>query len=460
MILRRAVVIAAALAAQWVLAQGAFAASNLEELLERTRNARAQQAEANRARERDFLARRNEQAQLVEKAVRERDAAEAVSQALSAQYDQNDIRIAELEALLTARLGSLGELFGVVRQVSGDVSSAIYQSLISSQYPGRDEFFVQLAKAKELPSIEKMERLWYEMQREMTESGRVVRFHTPVVVADGSSVEAEVVRVGAFNAVSDGQYLLYKPEVQALAVLPRQPPGWLVGLAEGVDRAQNGHVRAALDPSRGVLLSLYVQRPNWIERIERGELVVYVIIFVGILGSVLAVIQFFYLLWVRFKVRRQLRNLDRPTPDNPLGRVLSTFQGDAESAEEEAEIIELRISEAVLREVPRLERFQAFLRLAVAAGPLLGLVGTVVGMIITFQSITESGTSDPRLMAHGIGQAMIATVTGLGIAIPLLFVNAGLAGMSRSMVQIMDEQSTGLLAERLERSRDDAVGGE
>jgi biopolymer transport protein ExbB len=260
--------------------------------------------------------------------------------------------------------------------------------------------------------------------------------------------------------MSDGQYLLYKPDVSALAVLPRQPPGWLVKLAEGVDRAQNGHVRAALDPSRGVLLALYVQRPNWIERIERGEAVVYVIIFVGILGSVLAVIQFFYLLWVRSKVRRQLKNLDRPTPDNPLGRVLKTFEGDAEGAEEQAEIIELRISEAVLREVPRLERFQAFLRLAVAAGPLLGLVGTVVGMIITFQSITESGSSDPRLMAHGIGQAMIATVTGLGIAIPLLFVNAGLAGMSRSMVQIMDEQSTGLLAERLERSRDAARRGE
>ena len=64
-----------------------------------------------------------------------------------------------------------------------------------------------------------------------------------------------------------------------------------------------------------------------------------------------------------------------------------------------------------------------------------------------------------HLMAHGIGQAMIATVTGLGIAIPLLFVNAGLAGMSRGMVQILDEQSTGLLAERLERSRD-AVSGE
>jgi len=457
-ILRRAVVIGAAVATQWVLAQGAFASSSLEELLERTRSTRSQQTEANRARERDFLARRDEQAQLVEKAVRERDAAEAVSQALSARYDQNDLRTAELVGLLDARLGNLGELFGVVRQVSGDVSSVIYHSLISSQYPGRDEFFFQLSKAKELPSIEKLERLWYEMQREMTESGQVVRFHTPIVVADGSRVEAEVERVGTFNAISDGKYLIYKPEVQALAVLPRPPPGWLTGLAKNVDRAQDGYVRAALDPSRGVLLQLYVERPDWVERVKRGELVVYIIIAVGVIGALLALFQFFYLLRVRFTVRRQFRNLDRPSTDNPLGRVLATFKGDAESAEEQAEIIELRISEAVLREVPRLERFQAFLRLAVAAGPLLGLVGTVVGMIITFQSIVESGSSDPRLMADGIGKAMIATVTGLGIAVPLLFVNAGLAGMSRSVVQSLDEQSTGLLAERLERSRDNDLG--
>jgi biopolymer transport protein ExbB len=148
-----------------------------------------------------------------------------------------------------------------------------------------------------------------------------------------------------------------------------------------------------------------------------------------------------------------MAQLDEPRADNPLGRVLQSAKTDPGTIEEDAEVVELRISEAVLREVPRLERFQAFLRLAVAAGPLLGLVGTVIGMIITFQSITESGSSDPRLMANGIGQAMIATVLGLGIAVPLLFINAGLASMSRQVVQVLDEQSTGILAESLERRR-------
>jgi biopolymer transport protein ExbB len=188
------------------------------------------------------------------------------------------------------------------------------------------------------------------------------------------------------------------------------------------------------------------------ERIEKGEAVGYIIILVGLVGAGLAVYQLFYLAQVRGKVRTQLKFPNSPELDNPLGRVLATFKGEAERVEKEkdAEIVELRISEAVLKEVPKLERYQSFLRLAVAAGPLLGLIGTVVGMILTFQSITESGSSDPKLMANGISQAMIATLLGLGIAVPLLFANAWLQSISKSIVQILDEQSTGLLAERLE----------
>jgi len=457
---KKRLVFLAAAVAPWLLAQAAAAEpANLQELLDQTRNARALQAKANAAREREFLAQRDQQAKLLKEAQQARDAAEARSQAVSAEYDKNDLRIQELEGLLNQRMGSLGELFGVVRQVSGDVSGVLLASLISAQYPGRDEFFTNLAKAKELPSITQLEKLRDEMLQEMVASGEVVQFQADVVATDGSRTKQPVVRVGPFIAMSDGQYITYKPEVKVLTVLPRQPPGWLTALAAGVQEAKTGYVESAIDPSRGVLLGLYVERPSWVERVQRGEMVNYVILFVGLVGAICSIYQFFYLLRVRFAVSRQLRSLDHPRTDNPLGRVLATFRGEGANAEEEAEVIELRISEAVLREVPLLERFQAFLRLAVAAGPLLGLVGTVVGMIITFQSITESGQSDPRLMAHGIGTAMIATVLGLGIAIPLLFVNAGLASMSKGVVQILDEQSTGLLAEMIERAQGVGKGG-
>ncbi|HVN39773.1 MAG TPA: MotA/TolQ/ExbB proton channel family protein [Myxococcota bacterium] len=455
----RTPVLVLALAAPLCAASAALAAVDLDELLEQTRNTRAIQAKENEAREKEFLASKEKQASMLADAIKKRDAAEAHSKQLSTTFDANERKLAELQETMTQRVGSLGELFGVVRQVAGDGSSVMYNSLISAQFPKRDEFFAALGKAKKLPSIEELERLWFEIQREMTESGRVVQFKTSIDDAGGNPKEAEVVRIGGFIAMTDGQFLDYKPSVGRLNILPRQPPSGLVSLARELQQAKQGYVEAAVDPSRGALLQLIVQRPNWGERIQRGESVNYVILLVGAIGALLSIYQAFYLLRARIAVRRQLANLDHPTEDNALGRVLSSIKADPGTIEEDAEVVELRISEAVLREVPKLERFQAFLRLAVAAGPLLGLIGTVVGMIITFQSITESGSSDPRLMAHGISTAMIATVLGLGIAIPLLFMNAALSSMSRNVVQILDEQSTGMLAESLERAKEREEGG-
>jgi biopolymer transport protein ExbB len=432
----------------------ASAADSLEQLLEQTRTTRAAKDTQNAAREKEFLANREKQASLLAVAQRERDAAEARSKQLSTIFDANELKLAELEERMTQRVGSLGELFGVVRQVAGDGSAIMYNSLLSAQFPKRDEFFASLGKAKELPSIEELERLWFEIQREMTESGQVVRFQTEIIDADGKPKNGEVVRIGGFIAMSDGRYLTYLPSVGRLSVLARQPGGNLATFAQNVQNTQTGYVEAAVDPSRGVLLSMIVQRPGLRERIAEGEAVGYVILLVGAIGILVATYQAIYLTRTRLAVSRQLRRLDQLSNDNPLGRVLASVKADPASIEADAEVVELRVSEAVLREVPRLERFQPFLRLAVAAGPLLGLVGTVIGMIITFQSITESGSSDPRLMANGIGQAMIATVLGLGIAVPLLFMNAGLATLSRGVVQILDEQSTGLLAETLERHRE------
>jgi biopolymer transport protein ExbB len=437
----------------FAFALSGYAAQNLDELLEQTRNIHEKEKQENAEREHRFQANQQQQAALLAQAEQQKNAAEAQSKQLSAQYDANDKDINNLDTLLKQRAGNLGELFGVTRQVAGDTATVLSQSMISAQFADREEFFRTLASSKELPSSANLERLWFEMQREMTESGRVAKVSAKVVDPGGTTQQSEIVRIGPFIAMSAGRFLTYLPGQKSLAVLSRQPPRKLTRAAANLQDAQSGYLRAPVDPSRGVLLGLYVERPGIWERIQKGQFVGYVILAVGIIGALAAVYQFFYLLQVRLAVRQQLDSIDRPTASNPLGRVLLAFKGDPSRSAEDAEVAELRISEAVLREVPKLERFQAFLRLAVAAGPLLGLIGTVIGMIITFQSITESGSSDPKLMAAGIGQAMIATVLGLGIAIPLLFINTGLAAMSRQLVQILDEQSTGLLAESVERKR-------
>jgi biopolymer transport protein ExbB len=423
---------------------------NLDELLEQTRSARAHEEKANAEREAKFLADRNKQAALLAEAKAEVTEQRKRTESLTSGFDSNEKKLAELQHQLEQRSGNLGEMFGVVRQVANEFSSIVHNSIITAQYPDREEFVTKLSQSKEMPSMPALERFWFELQREMTETGTISKFKSKVVQVKGQSADLAVVRIGPFTATSDGQYLNYLPSQKQLAVMPRQPGSKFQGPAEKLENKKSGYEAAVVDPTRGVLLSIYAQRPNVIERIQRGESVGYVIILVGVIGALLAAYQLFYLAGVRGKVRNQLHFPEGPVTDNPLGRVLATFKGELEGKEQDAEVIELRISEAVLKEVPKLERFQSFLRLAVAAGPLLGLIGTVIGMIITFQSITESGSSDPKLMAAGISQAMIATVLGLGIAIPLLFANAWLVSISKSIVQILDEQSTGLLAERLE----------
>jgi biopolymer transport protein ExbB len=430
---------------------------SLDELLEQTRSARVREQQANEEREKKFLAERNKQSTLVTEARATLAAERSRGATLQSAYDSNEKKLTELQTQVEQKAGNLGEMFGVVRQVANDFSSVVHNSIISAQYPDREDFVAKLSQAKALPSMTDLERFWFELQREMTESGHVARYKTKVVTPEGAPLETTVVRVGPFNASTDAQYLQYLPAQKQLAIMPRQPTSEFLSAAKRLEEANEGYASTAIDPTRGVLLSIYAQRPNLMERIDRGESIGYVIILVGVVGAALAVYQLFYLATVRGRVRNQLKFPDAPGADNPLGRVLATFKGEAErlDKEQETEVVELRISEAVLKEVPKLERFQSFLRLAVAAGPLLGLIGTVAGMIITFQSITESGSSDPKLMANGISQAMIATLLGLGIAVPLLFANAWLSSLSKSIVQILDEQSTGLLAERLEGT----VGG-
>jgi biopolymer transport protein ExbB len=434
-------------------ASGVQAASpgNLDELLEQTRNARDLESKANSAREARFASERAKQSEMMAGVKAEVAAARTKSQSLSSEFDGNEKKLTALQQQLDQRAGNLGEMFGVVRQVANDFSSVVGNSIISAQYPGRAEFVSKLASSKKLPSMSDLERFWFELQREMTETGKVTKYKTKAISAEGQPIDATVTRIGPFSATVNGSYLQYLPSQGALAVMARQPGSKFQSPARGLEATQTGYTEGIIDPTRGTLLSIYAQRPTVLERIDKGEAVGYVIIMVGIIGLALGLYQLYHLARVRADVRNQLRYPKDPVKDNPLGRVLATFKAaDTETLERSAEVVELRISEAVLKEVPKLERFQSFLKLAVAAGPLLGLIGTVIGMIMTFQSITESGSSDPKLMAAGISQAMIATVLGLSIAIPLLFLNAWLASLSKQIVQVLDEQSSGLLAERLE----------
>lgn len=437
---------AGAVQAQTGQAKTGQAQTGMDELLQQIQQGSREAAALGAEREQRFLRNQNEQAALLAKAEADLAAATARADRAKARFAAGQGEIADLKQRLAERVGDTGEMYGAIAQAAGAFRSQVAGSLVTAQFPERLTFLDRMAGGGELPGVADLERLWFLYAQEAAESGRVARFRTEVIDGVGARSDAEVVRVGLFAVFDPDGYLSFDAHSGQLSVLPRQPAD-AVKLARAFGAGDEARSTLLLDPSRGELLQLMAQRPTLMDRLHQGGLVGYVIIAIGILGAVLAAYQLVYLTGVGIRVRRQLGRIAEPRDDNPLGRVLASLKGDTT---QDPEVLETRLSEAVLRETPKLERFQSLLRMIVAAGPLLGLLGTVVGMIITFQVITEAGSGDPKLMAGGISQAMVATVLGLMIAIPLLFVNSFLMSRSRVLTQILDEQAAGLLAQRLE----------
>ncbi len=430
-------------------AQESPPAQSLDDLLERVRAGwRAERAE-NERREEAFRQARADQKRLLEEARARIAREEARSESLESTFQEKEENIAELEERLRERLGTLGELFGVVRQVAGDTGGQVDNSLVSAQLGGRSGFLSELGQSRSLPSIESLEKLWYTLYEEMTESGKVVRFATTVTAPDGGESQRNVTRVGAFNAISDGRYLRWVPETAELKELARQPGGGALATVRRFENATDNVATLAIDPSRGAILSLLVQTPDIQERVEQGGAVGYAILALGVLAGLVGLARLATVFAVGRKVAAQQKS-KTASEGNPLGRVIRVYENDPDS---DPETLELQLDEAILRESSRLDRFLWAIRVVTVVAPLMGLLGTVTGMIRTFQAITLFGTGDPKLMAGGISEALVTTMLGLLVAIPLLLLHALVTSGSRRITDVLEEQSVGMVAERAVKRR-------
>ena len=434
-----------------MMAVGLLAASQvsaqqqtLDQLLQEVQRASGANSRFNKEREDRFLRERNNQQQLLAQARQELAREERRSETLQAEYDENERRLAEMETTLQERLGNLGELFGVERQVSGDLDTQISTSMVSGQIPGRSEFFADLAERSELPTANELRRLWYEMVREIAESGKVVNFTATVNNADGYPEEGRTVtRVGVFNAISDGKFLQWDGSAGTFLELPRQPASRFQAMAGDLETAPAGDVVPfPVDFTRGVILSQVVKTPTWDERRRQGGPIGDTILVMGALGLLYALFKGI-VLWFRGRAIRSQLKRDEPDTGNALGRVMSVY---TENPSADIETLELKLDEAILRETAPLESGLSLIKVLYVVAPLMGLLGTVVGMIETFQQITLFGTGDPRLMASGISLALTTTVEGLIVAIPLTIIHSMLQTRSRALVQILEEQAAGIIA--------------
>ena len=431
--------------------------SNPQELLEIVKKGQFADTEEQRQREREFRNEKNKQAKLLADAKAERARLEREAARLEQKFEANEALLVVAEAQLKERLGSLNEIFGHLAGLATEARNIFEQSITSAQFgKEREEFLTKLAvkmgEGVALASIPELERLWFELQREINATGEVVKFNADVIGLDGTVETREVVRVGVFNAVSDGNYLTYASTRGMYEELPSQPAGRYTSTTSDLFDADAFPVQFAVDPTGpqggSYLASLISMSGAW-ERINNDGGPIGLVIFyvLGLGGVGLFVWRLYSLMGIRSAVDAQLASSSLNS-DNPLGRVLKIAE---DNPKVDTETLELKMAEQILNERPSIEKLNWLIKLISIVAPLMGLFGTIVGMIETFQMITLFGTGDPKTMASGISIALVTTWLGLMVAIPMTFMSAIVSNYSKGILETIEEQSIGMAAERSEK---------
>lgn len=360
--------------------------------------------------------------------------------------DKNEKLLVKKETLLNSKVGDLGEMFGSVRQISADFLTNFESSLSASQSPEKEAIFTKFANTKKLPNTDEIKIFWYAMLDEIIKSGTVSQYNTTVILNTGEKAERTITKVGQFAAVSQGKYLRYDSDVNSLVQLSTQPSSSIQDTALDFEKSKGELKNIVIDPTKGALLSLLNMKPTLMDRIQQGGAIGYIILTLGLLGLIFAFYKVILLNIEKRAIDKQINNLDIPLENNSLGKIAKAFYINKDKSLND---LEVTVNEAILKEVSTIKSGESFIKLLAAVTPLLGLLGTVTGMIATFQAITLFGTGDPKLMAGGISTALITTVLGLVTAIPLLFAYTYLASTSNRIVSILEEQSIGMLAKNL-----------
>lgn len=426
----------------------------LEQLLEQVRSATYNESREHQQRIQAFQREKQQQQARLARARAELQRERATNERLEATVAANDLRLDALEKQLAERLGELKELFGHLTGAAGDARETIDGSIVSAQHPGRTDFIAgmveRMSSSTELPTVEEVERLWGIIFEEIVESGKVVRFDAEVANPDGEVTTQSVVRVGNYNLISDGQYLAWSPSTGRIERLPSQPAGRYLGQAGDLEGAVGSAdmVRFGVDPTGpigGTFLKAIIGTPTLYERWQQGRTVGYIISLVGLFSMLIAIWRWWVLAGVSSAVDKQLKDTDKAMRGNPLGRIMAVY---ADNRSVDVETLELKLNEAIIKERPAIEAWLNTLKIIAAVAPLMGLLGTVTGMIATFQGIALYGAGDVQGMAGGISQALVTTVLGLIVAIPTVLLYTLLNSKAMRLTHILEEQAAGIVAEK------------
>lgn len=426
------------------------AQDDISTLYDMVRESRLQQQQLNATREQTFLTEQRQQQQRVNELKKALAEAQNSYKNQLKQVEANRQQITMLQTQLNERTHSLKDLFSAWKQTSRETLENQKNSLLSSQAKQVINQLESMIDKKELPSSSDLLSLQSILQQDITGTGEVTQFIESVTQSSGRTTETSIQRIGPFTATANGAFLVFNSEDQSLHVAPRQPASqYLNHINESVYLSGDAgeHMTAVIDPSRGVVLHRLALEPTLLERIKQGGVIGYIIIFLGIAGLLLACFRWADIGLLRFRINQQLKQPEKINSNNPLGRILAVYH---DNPQDHVDSLEVKLQEAVLQEVPRLDRGLGTVKLLAAVAPLLGLLGTVVGMINTFQTITLVGSTDPKLMAGGISQALVTTVLGLTVTVPLLFSHSFVSSRVRMLMVLLSQQSLGIIAQSIE----------
>ncbi|SON49776.1 MotA/TolQ/ExbB proton channel family protein [Vibrio tapetis] len=414
------------------------------DLLQKTQQAHKEQKTHNKQREAGFSlteAQFNEQRQ---KLLTLRENLQTETNQLSEQFSQNEQTLAELEQKLRLETGSLGELFGVVRQSAKELSVELGHSVTAIDRQQYTPLIDDIVAAKALPSLDQLTGLWRAIEEQVSASKELTQVDVTYVNGEGYTSSEQAYRLGSLGLVDSTGYINWDGARGVAKPYLKQPnngptAATLVGDNTGA---------IVLDPSRGIMLEQVANAPELKDRLEHGGVVGKIILGLLALGIVIALYRGAVLLYVRQQIRSQLKSPSTPK-NNPLGRVLAVYDQEQKRS---VEALELRLLETIVDEQQGLEKGLSMLKLLAALAPMLGLLGTVTGMIETFQVITQFGNGDPKVMAGGISMALVTTVLGLVSAMPMLLAHNILSTQAENIRNILEKQSISLVAEQAEKA--------
>jgi biopolymer transport protein ExbB len=378
---------------------------------------------------------------------------------LKADYEKLLEQEKQLKKELAEQNQEIQTIDGTIRTSAKQARDYFHESLTTPEFPERNAIIKEVLQPDKFAGLEGIRNLLTLFMDEMAASGEIKRREGKFTATDGTENQGELIRIGSFTAayrLPDGNLGFLRPSPDGSSLLAIQgDPGW--SLSKTMNNFfDNEDVVFPVDISNGASFARLAQEQKSIgEWLSAGGLLVWPIIIVGIVAVILVIERFYSLSRIRSNSDRNMgiilkmvsseewnkcKEFCKKQSKYPTCRIIGhtlNYMGEAR------EIIENAFQEGLLKELPMLERSLPTLNVLAAIAPLLGLLGTVTGMISTFQVITLYGTGDPRMMSGGISEALVTTQLGLAVAVPIMILHHILERRVDKIIGDMEEKGAG-----------------